>query len=46
MTEKFAIGDVVLKSLKDAPEKFLDSNITYKGKFKDIHEIVKTNLKV
>ena len=40
----FAIGDVVLKSLKDAPEKFLGSNITYKGKSKDIHEIVKNKL--
>ena len=40
----FAIGDVVLKSLKDAPEKFLGSNFTYKGKSKDIHEIVNNKL--
>ena len=35
----FAIGDVVLKSLNDAPEKFLRSNITFKGKSKEIHDI-------
>ena len=40
----FAIRDVVLKSLTDAPEKFLGSNISYKGKSKDIHELVKNKL--
>ena len=40
----FAIGDVVIKSLKDAPEKFLGSNITYKGRSKDIYDIVKNKL--
>ena len=35
----FAIGDVVLESLNDAPEKFLRSNITFKGKSKEIHDI-------
>ena len=38
----FSIGDNVLKSLKDAPEKFLGCNITYSGKSADIHEIVQS----
>ena len=32
--------DFVLKPLKDACEKLFSSNITYKDKFKDIHENV------
>ncbi len=40
----FTLGDNVLKSLKDAPEKFLGSNITFSGKSKDINEIVKSKL--
>ena len=31
-------------SLKDVPEKFLGSNISYQSKSKDIHEIVKKKL--
>ena len=35
------IGDVVLQSLKNASKTFLSNNITYKGKSKDVYEIVK-----
>ena len=43
----FAIGDVVLKSLKDAPEKFLGSNITLtKVNLRIFMRLLKTNLKV
>lgn len=38
------IGDNVLKSLKDAPEKFLGSTISYSGKSLDIFELAKAKL--
>ena len=40
----FSIGDNVLKSLKDAPEKFLGSNITFSGKSSDINAIITSKL--
>jgi hypothetical protein len=40
----FTLGENVLKSLKDAPEKFLGSNITFSGKSSDIYAIVKSKL--
>ena len=40
----FTLGDYILKSLKDAPEKFLGCNITFSGKSKDIYEIVSSKL--
>ena len=40
----FSLGDNILKSLKDAPEKFLGSNITFSGKSADIYEIVQSKL--
>ena len=40
----FTLGDNVLKSLKDAPEKFLGSNISFSGKSVDTYEIVQSKL--
>ena len=41
----FSLGNVTLKSLKDNPEKFLGSNITFEGKSKNIHELVQVKLR-
>ena len=40
----FFIGETILKSLKDIPEKFLGSLITFKGKTKDTFDYVKSKL--
>ncbi len=40
----FTIGDNVLKSLQDAPEKFLGSTITFRGKTKETFDNVKDKL--
>ena len=44
MFVQFFIGETILKSLKDTPEKFLGSLITFKGKTKDTFDYVKSKL--